>query len=146
MNIKVNFFVLYCRADSTVKEGKKGHGGKNSEDTTEKNVKDDTREKQSSKKKGKGKKGKKGKGRGKKSNREASDKDKAALREFLDSLKGTRRLMVRRFSFCILLSAFLPHLLTHSGTNVTNACNTSVICPYPHPSLSKVPVCVSSRS
>ncbi|KAG7223932.1 hypothetical protein INR49_015188, partial [Caranx melampygus] len=82
------------RPDSTVEEGKKSRGGKNSEDTKEKNVKDDTLEKQSSKKKGKGKKGKKGKGRGKKSNREASDKDKAALREFLDNLKGTRRLML----------------------------------------------------
>lgn len=99
---------MHFRPDETVEEGKKGRGGKNTEDPKEKNVKDDTLEKQSSKKKGKGKKGKKGKGRGKKSNREASDKDKAALREFLDSLKGTRRLMVRLFSFFILLSAFLP--------------------------------------
>ncbi|XP_023257288.1 coiled-coil domain-containing protein 80-like [Seriola lalandi dorsalis] len=82
------------RPDSAVEEGKKRHGGKTSEDTTEKNVKDDTQEKQSSKKKGKGKKGKKGKGRGKKSNREASEKDKTALKEFLDNLKGTRRLML----------------------------------------------------
>uniref|UniRef100_UPI0037E93142 coiled-coil domain-containing protein 80 n=1 Tax=Semicossyphus pulcher TaxID=241346 RepID=UPI0037E93142 len=79
------------RPDSAVEEEKKRHGEKKSE---EKNVKDDTQEKQSSKKKGKGKKGKKGKGRGKKSNREASEKDKTALREFLDSFKGTRRLML----------------------------------------------------
>ncbi|KAM7392999.1 hypothetical protein PAMA_007899 [Pampus argenteus] len=76
------------RPDSTVEEGKK-----RSEDEKE-NVKDDTLEKQSSKKKGKGKKGKKGKGRGKKSNREASEQDKTALKEFMDNLKGTRRLMV----------------------------------------------------
>ncbi|GLD55233.1 coiled-coil domain-containing protein 80-like protein [Lates japonicus] len=82
------------RLDSTVEETKKRHGGKNSEDKKEQNAKDDTREKQSSKKKGKGKKGKKGKGRGKKSNREASEKDKTALKVFLDSLKGTRRLML----------------------------------------------------
>ncbi|CAK6959366.1 coiled-coil domain-containing protein 80 [Scomber scombrus] len=81
------------RPDSPVEEGKKRHGSKNSEDTTE-NVKEDTQEKQSSKKKGKGKKGKKGKGRGKKSNREASEKDKTALKEFMDNLKGTRRLML----------------------------------------------------
>ncbi|KAK0143013.1 Coiled-coil domain-containing protein 80 [Merluccius polli] len=50
--------------------------------------------KNSSKKKGKGKKGKKGKGRGKKSNSEASEKDKAAFRDFLEVLRGNRRLMV----------------------------------------------------
>ncbi|XP_070781139.1 coiled-coil domain-containing protein 80 [Enoplosus armatus] len=83
------------RPDSAVEEeGKKIHGGKNREDKKEENVKDDTQEKQSSKKKGKGKKGKRGKGRGKKSNREASEKDKTALKELLDSLKGTRRLML----------------------------------------------------
>lgn len=87
-----------------MEEGKKRHGSKNSEDTTE-NVKDDTQEKQSSKKKGKGKKGKKGKGRGKKSNREASEKDKTALKEFMDNLKGTRRLMVRTFPFFFSHSA-----------------------------------------
>ncbi|KAM9820156.1 coiled-coil domain-containing protein 80 [Neosynchiropus ocellatus] len=54
-------------------------------------VKDD---KQGSKKKGKGKKGRKGKGRGKKSSREASETDKAALKEFLNKFRGTRRLMV----------------------------------------------------
>lgn len=94
------FFVLSCcRADSTVEEGKKRHRGKNSEVEKEVNVKEDTQEKQSSKRKGKGKKGKKGKGRGKKSNREASEKDKTALKAFLDSFKGSRRLMVRSFSF-----------------------------------------------
>ncbi|XP_060917543.1 coiled-coil domain-containing protein 80 [Labrus mixtus] len=82
------------RPDSTAEEGKKRQGGKNSEDIKELNVKEDTQEKQGSKKKGKGKKGKKGKGRGKKSNREASEKDKTALREFMDSFKGTRRLML----------------------------------------------------
>ncbi|KAI3362388.1 hypothetical protein L3Q82_012690 [Scortum barcoo] len=82
------------RPDSVVEEGKKRHGGKNSEDRKEESAKDETQEKQSSKRKGKGKKGKKGKGRGKKSNREASEKDKTALREFMDSLKGTRRLML----------------------------------------------------
>ncbi|CAL8321362.1 unnamed protein product [Lota lota] len=50
--------------------------------------------KNSSKKKGKGKKGKKGKGRGRKSDSETSEKDKAALREFLEVLRGKRRLMV----------------------------------------------------
>ncbi|XP_040914998.1 coiled-coil domain-containing protein 80 isoform X2 [Toxotes jaculatrix] len=82
------------RPDSNMEEGKKRQGGKNSEDKKEHNVKDDTQEKQSSKKKGKGKKGKKGKGRGKKSNREAGEKEKTALKEFLDSLRGTRRLML----------------------------------------------------
>lgn len=108
-DIKVFFFsiLFYCRPDSTLEEGKRRHGGKNSEDTKEDNVKDHTQEKQSSKKKGKGKKGKKGKGRGKKSNREASEKDITALKAFLDSLKGTRRLMVRTFSFaCSFLPAF----------------------------------------
>ncbi|XP_062334644.1 coiled-coil domain-containing protein 80 [Osmerus eperlanus] len=53
-------------------------------------------EKNSSKKKGKGKKegkGKKGKGRGK-SNRETSEKDKKAMNEFVEALKGNRRLLV----------------------------------------------------
>lgn len=95
MTIKVKFFVSHCRPGSTVEEGKKIHGEKNSEDKKEQNINEDTQEKQSSKKKGKGKKGKKGKGRGKKSNREASETDLTALKEFLDSLKGTRRLMVR---------------------------------------------------
>ncbi|XP_076614724.1 coiled-coil domain-containing protein 80 [Chaetodon auriga] len=82
------------RPDSTVEEEKKRHGGGNSGDKKAETVKEDTQEKQSSKKKGKGKKGKKGKGRGKKSNREASEKDKTALKEFLNNLRGTRRLML----------------------------------------------------
>ncbi|XP_044189895.1 coiled-coil domain-containing protein 80 [Thunnus albacares] len=81
------------RPDSAAEEGTKRHGLENSEDKKE-NVKDDTQEKQSSKKKGKGKKGKKGKGRGKKSSREASEKDKTALKEFMGNLKGSRRLML----------------------------------------------------
>lgn len=81
------------RSDSAVQDGRKIHKGKNSEATKQQNVKPDTQQ-TPSKKKGKGKKGKKGKGRGKKSNREASETDTTALREFLDSFKGTRRLMV----------------------------------------------------
>ncbi|KAM4634252.1 coiled-coil domain-containing protein 80 isoform 2-T2 [Polymixia lowei] len=84
------------RFDSTAEGGKKRLGGKNDGDKTEQeqNKKHESQEKSSSKKKGKGKKGKKGKGRGKKSNKETSEKDKAALKEFVDSLKGKRRLMV----------------------------------------------------
>ncbi|XP_075960944.1 coiled-coil domain-containing protein 80 [Anarhichas minor] len=91
---KSNDEVKKDRPVSAVEEGKIRNGGKNSEDKKEQNVKDDTQEKQRSKKKGKGKKGKKGKGRGKKSNREPSEKDKTALAEFLNALKGTRRLML----------------------------------------------------
>lgn len=80
-------------------EGKKRNGGKNKDDKKEHKAEDNTQEKQSTKKKGKGRKGKKGKGRGRKSSREASEKDKTALKEFLDTFKGTRRLMVRIFSF-----------------------------------------------
>ncbi|KAM9841684.1 coiled-coil domain-containing protein 80 [Aulostomus maculatus] len=58
-----------------------------------KNTEDNTQEKHGSKKKGKGKKGKRGKGRGRKSNKEPSEKDKATLKEFLDKIKGKRRLM-----------------------------------------------------
>lgn len=95
--------IVFYRPEA-VDEGKKSHGGKKNDDKTQLNVKEDTQEKQSSKKKGKGKKGKKGKGRGKKSNREASEKDKEALKNFLDSLKGTRRLMVRIFLYASLVS------------------------------------------
>ncbi|XP_068561584.1 coiled-coil domain-containing protein 80 [Cebidichthys violaceus] len=91
---KSNAEVKKDRPVSAVEEGKIRNGGKNSEDKKEQNVKDEARDKQRSKKKGKGKKGKKGKGRGKKSNREASEKDKTALTEFLNTLKGTRRLML----------------------------------------------------
>ena len=100
-----------------MEEGKKRHRGKTSEVEKEVNVKEDTQEKQSSKRKGKGKKGKKGKGRGKKSNREASEKDKTALKTFLDSFKGSRRLMVRSFSF---LRPF-PPLFFDSGLHIVNA-------------------------
>lgn len=119
-------FVLYYRPDPAVEEGKKKHGGKNSEDEKDQNVKDDVQEKQTSKKKGKGKKGKKGKGRGKKSNREVSEKDKTALKEFLDSLRGTRRLMVRTFSIFEL----------SSDIYITNACigHWTYICPCSAPS------------
>ncbi|KAK2819062.1 hypothetical protein Q5P01_024623 [Channa striata] len=86
--------VKTVRPDSVVEKGKKEHGGKNSKNKKEQNVKENTEEKQSSKKKGKGKKGKKRKGRGKKSNREASKTDLTALKELMDSLKGTRRLML----------------------------------------------------
>lgn len=50
----------------------------------------------SSKKKGKGKDGKKKKGKGgrRKSQREADDKEKAALKDFMQNLKGRRRLLV----------------------------------------------------
>ena len=103
--------------------------GKNSEDKKEENVKD-TQEKQSSKKKGKGKKGKKGKGRGKKSHKEASEKDKTALKEFLDSLKGTRRLMVRTLSFVcpyfILLSLILIHTCMTFPSSIWSAASVCV--------------------
>ncbi|XP_037340472.2 coiled-coil domain-containing protein 80 [Pungitius pungitius] len=81
------------RPDS-VEEGKTRNKGTNNEDKKEQNVKDGTQEERETKKKGKGKKGKKGKGRGKKSNREPSEKDKTALKDFLHALKGTRRLML----------------------------------------------------
>lgn len=80
-----------------MEEGKKRNVEKNNGNKTGQSGKGKKKEKQRSKKIGKGKKGKKRKGRGKKSNREASEKDKTALKEFLDSLKGTRRLMVRPF-------------------------------------------------
>lgn len=108
------FALLSCRLDSTVEEVKKMHGGGNGEDRKKENVNEDKQEKQTSKKKGKGKKGKKGKGRGKKSNREASEKDKTALKEFLDRFKGTRRLMVRTSSL-----SFFIILLYHPFKGIT---------------------------
>ncbi|KAM4528367.1 coiled-coil domain-containing protein 80 isoform 2-T3 [Odontesthes bonariensis] len=78
------------RAHPTVEEGKKRHGGQKTEEKAEPNAKD----KLSTKKKGKGNKGKKGKGRGKKSNRETSVEETTALKKFLDSLRGSRRLML----------------------------------------------------
>lgn len=87
---------LFCRPPS-VEEGKKLSGEINAKDKTEANEKIDSQNKQNAKKKGKGKKGKKGKGRGKKSNGEVSEDDRAVLGKFLDSLRGSRRLMVRTF-------------------------------------------------
>ncbi len=57
---------------------------------------DQTVDHSSSKKKDKGKDGKKKKGKGgrRKSQREADDKEKAALKEFMQNLKGRRRLLV----------------------------------------------------
>lgn len=70
-----------CSLDSKAEEDQKV--------PAETNTGDDER---SSKKKKRGK-GNKGKKRG----REASEKDRAALKLFLEGLKGTRRLMVRTF-------------------------------------------------
>ncbi|XP_072228408.1 coiled-coil domain-containing protein 80 [Leuresthes tenuis] len=80
------------RARPTVEDGKKRHRGQKTEEKAEPNEKD----KQSTKKKGRKerKKGQKGKGRGKKSNRETSEEEKTALKKFLDSLRGSRRLML----------------------------------------------------
>ncbi|XP_077944007.1 coiled-coil domain-containing protein 80 [Gasterosteus aculeatus] len=89
-----NHQVKKDRPDSTVEEGKRKNEGKDNEDKKEQNVKDGAQEEHATKKKGKGKKGKKGRGRGKKSNREPSEKDKKALKDFLHALKGTRRLML----------------------------------------------------
>ncbi|XP_035246028.1 coiled-coil domain-containing protein 80 [Anguilla anguilla] len=50
--------------------------------------------KSKSKKKGKGKKNGRKKGKGKKSQRDANDRDKKALKTFLEKLEGKRRLMV----------------------------------------------------
>ncbi|KAM6902249.1 coiled-coil domain-containing protein 80 [Xenentodon cancila] len=77
-----------------VEDNKKIRGGQNTEDKVEPNVQVDKQNKKSSRKKSKGKKGKKGKGRGKKSSREASEQDKTALKKFLESLRGSRRLML----------------------------------------------------
>ncbi|XP_030004347.1 coiled-coil domain-containing protein 80 isoform X1 [Sphaeramia orbicularis] len=87
---RTNEEVTTGRVDSVMEEDQKRSGEKKNEVKSEPTAKDDKKEK---KKKGKGK-GKKGKGRGKKSNRDASEKDKAALKEFLESLKGSRRLML----------------------------------------------------
>nr|XP_015796375.2 coiled-coil domain-containing protein 80 [Nothobranchius furzeri] len=75
-------------------DGQKTERDQDIQDKEEPNKKSDSESKQSSKKKGKGKKGKKGKGRGKKSNQEVSEEDKAALGRFLDTLRGSRRLML----------------------------------------------------
>lgn len=69
-------------------------GVKSSKETVEADKgNNDGQEKQRSKKKDKGKKGRKGKG--KKSNKDISEKDKAALKDFLDTFREKRRLMVR---------------------------------------------------
>lgn len=78
---------LLCRPGATSDRGPQKHGEESKKENEQKGK---------SKKKGKGKKGKKGKGRGKKSHQEASEKDKNALKDFLDHFKGKRRLMVRR--------------------------------------------------
>ncbi|XP_027881053.1 coiled-coil domain-containing protein 80 [Xiphophorus couchianus] len=78
---------------SSTDKGKEKNGGQNTKNK-EPNIKTETEKKQSTKKKGKGKKGKKGKGRGKKSSREVNEEDKTALRIFLDSMRGSRRLML----------------------------------------------------
>lgn len=83
--------ITFCRPHSAVENVKKN---RNTQEKVEPGVKADIQDKQSSKKKNKKKKGKKGKGRGKKSSREASEEDKAALKKLLDSLRGSRRLMV----------------------------------------------------
>ncbi|XP_029024789.1 coiled-coil domain-containing protein 80 [Betta splendens] len=82
------------RPESTAQDAKKTHEGRGGNAKKEQSLKADSQQTPSSKKKGKGKKGKKGKGRGKKSNKEASEKDMAAVKEFLGSFKGTRRLML----------------------------------------------------
>ncbi|KAM4720511.1 coiled-coil domain-containing protein 80 [Anableps anableps] len=81
------------RPPSPTNKGKERDGGQNTKNK-EPNIKADKENKESTKKKGKGKKGKKGKGRGKKSNREVSEEDKTALRMFLNSIRGSRRLML----------------------------------------------------
>lgn len=91
----VEFFSCPYRPPSSTDKGKDKNGGQNTKNKEEPNIKTETEKKQSTKKKGKGKKGKKGKGRGKKSSREVSEEDKTALRIFLDSMRGSRRLMVR---------------------------------------------------
>lgn len=79
-------------------EADKRHAStKSNFDTLNENFKgEQTVDHSTSKKKGKGKDGKKknGKGGRRKSQREADDKEKAALKEFMKNLKGRRRLLV----------------------------------------------------
>ncbi|XP_044000116.1 coiled-coil domain-containing protein 80 [Gambusia affinis] len=82
------------RPPSSIEKRKEKNGGQNTKNKEEPNIKTETEKKHSTKKKGKGKKGKKGKGRGKKSSRAVSEEDKTALRIFLDSMRGSRRLML----------------------------------------------------
>lgn len=77
-------------ADKTHSSAKSNFGTLNEDFNGEQTVDHST-----SKKKGKGKDGKKkGKGGRRKSQREADDKEKAALKEFMQNLKGRRRLLV----------------------------------------------------
>lgn len=109
----MSLVVFYPRHDSTVEGGGRRDDVSHREDKTEEqNNKDESRDKNSSKKKGKGKKGKRGKGRGRKSNRETSERDKRVMKEFVDSLKGRRRLMVSGKG--ILLHLFIPVPLSFS--------------------------------
>uniref|UniRef100_A0A8C7XKT4 Coiled-coil domain containing 80 like 2 n=1 Tax=Oryzias sinensis TaxID=183150 RepID=A0A8C7XKT4_9TELE len=83
--------VVKDRPPSTVENMKKS---RNTEEKVEPGLKADIQDKQISKTKNKKKKGKKGKGRGKKSSKEASEEDKAALNKLLESLRGSRRLLL----------------------------------------------------
>lgn len=136
------FYILYCSARPSVKEGKKKHGEKNNGDQTEQSGKENRKEKPKSKKKGKGKKGKKRKGRGKKSNREASEKDKAALKEFFDGLKGTRRLMVRIF---YLIFSFSFSSFTFTSTEASTWLHSCTLTDI-HAFCVRVFVCVLSHT
>lgn len=94
MKVSCQSWISIChffRPPSTVENMKKN---RNTQEKVEPGVKADIQDKQISKKKNKKKKGKKGKGRGKKSSKEASEEDKAALKKLLESLRGSRRLLV----------------------------------------------------
>ncbi|MEQ2261888.1 hypothetical protein XENORESO_017427 [Xenotaenia resolanae] len=80
------------RPPSPTDKGKKRAGGQNSKNKEKTNINADTENKEKAKKKGKRNKGKKGKG--KKTNREVSEDDKTALGTFLESIRGSRRLML----------------------------------------------------
>ncbi|KAK5620199.1 hypothetical protein CRENBAI_000696 [Crenichthys baileyi] len=80
------------RPPSPTDEGKKTARGQNSKNKEKTNIKADTETKEKAKKKGKRNKGKKGKG--KKTNREVSEEDETALGTFLESIRGSRRLML----------------------------------------------------
>ncbi|XP_065142834.1 coiled-coil domain-containing protein 80 [Paramisgurnus dabryanus] len=73
---------------------RKHTGAKSNSDTVNEEIeREQTADHSNSKNKGKGKK-KKGKGGRRKSQREADDKEKAALKEFMQNLKGQRRLLI----------------------------------------------------
>ncbi|MED6280077.1 hypothetical protein CHARACLAT_007191, partial [Characodon lateralis] len=80
------------RPPSAADEGKKRAGGQNSKNKEKTNINADTENKEKANKKGKRNKGKKGKG--KKTNREVNEEDKTALGTFLESIRGSRRLML----------------------------------------------------